>query len=96
MKHILVIVGSNIRYYRVAMGLTQEQLACKSGLHRTYLGAVGRAERNISVNNVEKIAAELGVGVHVLFLPNQRLSDVAAGMPAEAAAATRDGLREKH
>ena len=61
MSSILNIIGSNIKHYRIALGLSQEKLAELAGLHRTYIGAVERGERNISANNISKIAEVLGV-----------------------------------
>ncbi len=71
MNDILSIIGANVRRYRTARGLSQETLAENSGLHRTYVGAVERGERNISARNIEKIAKELGVEPHILLLPSE-------------------------
>ncbi|RJP86287.1 MAG: XRE family transcriptional regulator [Desulfobacteraceae bacterium] len=70
MSDILVIIGSNIRYYRNALNISQEKLAENSGLHRTYIGAVERGEKNISAKNIAKIAKVLGVKPHILLLNN--------------------------
>jgi len=43
------------------LGISQEELATRSGLHRTYIGGIERAERNISLATLEMIAAGLGV-----------------------------------
>lgn len=61
MSSILVTIGINVRFYRKELGLSQEQLAELSSLHRTYIGSVERGERNISALNIEKIAIVLGV-----------------------------------
>lgn len=61
MSSILKIIGSNIRYYRTAIGLSQEKLAELASLHRTYIGSVERGERNISAKNIAKIADVLDV-----------------------------------
>lgn len=48
--------GNRVREMRIAQGLSQEALAQKSGLHRTYIGGIERGERNVSLINIEKIA----------------------------------------
>jgi transcriptional regulator with XRE-family HTH domain len=52
---------------RLAEGLSQEKLAALASLHPNYIGSVERAERNISVDNIERIAAALRVPVPSLF-----------------------------
>jgi transcriptional regulator with XRE-family HTH domain len=47
--------GKEVRYLRHQQGLTQEQLAELSGLHRTYIGGIERGERNISLLNLIRI-----------------------------------------
>jgi transcriptional regulator with XRE-family HTH domain len=54
-------VGKKIRGCRKQNNLTQEQLALKAGLHRAYIGHIERGEKNIGLQNLEKIATTLGL-----------------------------------
>jgi transcriptional regulator with XRE-family HTH domain len=56
-----------MRVLRAARGLTQEALADASGLNRTYLSSVERAERNVSIDNIARIAAALSVAAFELL-----------------------------
>lgn len=67
MSEILVNVGKRIREIRKSRGLSQTKLAEKCGFTFSYIGAVERAEKNISLRNLEKIANGLNVGVHQFF-----------------------------
>lgn len=64
---ILTQVGKRIRSLREEMGISQEVLAEKSSLHRTYIGGVERGLRNPSLKSLQRIAKGLGVGVVDLF-----------------------------
>lgn len=55
------VFAENIKRFRQKQGLSQETLADLAGLHRTYIGAVERGERNITLLNANKIAEALGV-----------------------------------
>lgn len=57
------VFADNVRRIRRASGLSQEKLADLTGLHRTYVGSVERGERNISIDNMERFAAALGVDI---------------------------------
>jgi transcriptional regulator with XRE-family HTH domain len=62
-----LIVGLNLAKVRKARGLSQEELADELQFHRTYLGAVERGERNLTLKSVERLADKLGVGpLHLL------------------------------
>ena len=52
---------------RMARGLSQEELAARAGLHRTYIGSVERAERNISIDSMERLAEAIGLDVSDLL-----------------------------
>ena len=64
---LLHIFAINMRRIRNERGFSQEKLASLSGLHRTYISAVERECRNISIENIEKIAKALNVEASVLF-----------------------------
>jgi transcriptional regulator with XRE-family HTH domain len=53
----------NLRKYRRLKGLSQEKLAELARLHRTYVGSVERGERNISLDNMERLATALNVNL---------------------------------
>ena len=59
----------NLRAARKAKGLSQEELADKADLHRTYVGSVERGERNVSIDNIERLAAALNLDVIELLKP---------------------------
>ncbi|MEX1029103.1 MAG: helix-turn-helix transcriptional regulator [Paenibacillaceae bacterium] len=65
--NILKIIGARIRDIRKDRSLTQEQLAEMSGFHSTYIGAVERGEKNITMLTLEKMSEALEVEVHELF-----------------------------
>ena len=59
--------GNAVRNARTAAGLTQEDLAERSGLDRSYIGGIERGERNPTLSVIEKIADGLGVSLAELF-----------------------------
>lgn len=59
--------GERVRGLRERAGLSQEALAAKAGIHRTYMGGVERGERNICLRNIVRLAAALGVLPRDLF-----------------------------
>lgn len=64
---ILEKFGKRVRDERLKQGLSQEQLAEKAGLHRTYIGMIERAEKNITLINIEKVAKALEISVEELL-----------------------------
>jgi transcriptional regulator with XRE-family HTH domain len=63
--------GVNLRRNREALGLSQEDLAEAAGLHRTYIGSVERGERNVSIDNMERLAAAVGKKIQELLDDSQ-------------------------
>ncbi|MBP9688496.1 MAG: helix-turn-helix transcriptional regulator [Bacteroidia bacterium] len=66
-KKILIVFGDKVRELRKEKGLSQEELSFKADLHRTYIGMIERAEKNITLANIEKIANALNVDIKELF-----------------------------
>lgn len=64
---VLVDFGNAVRSRRMALGISQEEFAERAGLHRTYIGMVERAEKNVTLLSIEKIARALGVSIGSLF-----------------------------
>jgi transcriptional regulator with XRE-family HTH domain len=61
------LIALNLRRLRTTARLSQEALADKAGIHRTYVSSVERAERNVSIDNICKLAAALDVDVRDLL-----------------------------
>jgi len=66
-QEILKKFGEKVREIRKDKEMSQEELAYKANLHRTYIGMIERAEKNITLVNIEKIATALGVKIKKLF-----------------------------
>ena len=66
------IFAENLRKARLAKELSQEELAELSRLHRTYVGSVERAERNVSIDNMERLSAAVGVSLPDLLKEGKR------------------------
>ena len=67
-KNILEVFGGNVQKYRKTKQISQEKLAEISGVHRTYVGMIERAEKNITLRNMEKIAKALEVEIADLLV----------------------------
>ena len=66
------VFAAALRRERKASGLSQEALAARAGLHRTYVSSVEREERNISIDSMERLARALGRKLHDLLDPESR------------------------
>lgn len=66
-KIILEKFGQKVREERLKQNLSQEELAAKAGVHRTYIGMIERAEKNITLANIEKISKALNVNISKLL-----------------------------
>jgi transcriptional regulator with XRE-family HTH domain len=65
---IKAIFAENVKKIRLEKQLSQEELAFKSGLHRTYISDIERRKRSISLDNIQRIAKALDVDFHELFM----------------------------
>jgi transcriptional regulator with XRE-family HTH domain len=66
-KQILIKFGQRVREERLKKGLSQEELASRASVHRTYIGMIERAEKNITLINIKKIAEALSLSVDQLL-----------------------------
>jgi transcriptional regulator with XRE-family HTH domain len=66
-SNLLSRFGDNVRTVRLAKGISQEGLADKAGLHRTYVSSVERGERNVTLETIEKLSKALGVSMAKLM-----------------------------
>lgn len=64
---VLIKFGEKVRELRKIKGYSQEELAFNADLHRTYIGMIERAEKNITLLNIEKIANALEVSINDLI-----------------------------
>ena len=66
-KNILIRFGKKVRHERMKLGLSQEELASRAGVHRTYIGMIERAEKNITLENIEKVSKALELSISEFF-----------------------------
>lgn len=66
-EHILIRYGQAVRKVRLAQGISQEELADRCGLHRTYISDVELGKRNLSLENIERIAVSLNTSLSDFF-----------------------------
>lgn len=60
-RRALSAFGTRVRELRRGLGLSQEDLADRANLHRTYVGSIERGERNVALLNIHRLARALGV-----------------------------------
>ncbi len=65
------MLATNVRALRSRLGVSQEELADLCSLHRTYVGAIERAERNVTLSTLEVFSKALGVSVPDLLSPKR-------------------------
>ncbi|WP_156510860.1 helix-turn-helix domain-containing protein [Pseudomonas sp. p21] len=75
------VFARNLRAARESLGWSQEALAEASGLHRTYVGSVERGERNISIDNIERLSVALRVSPAFLMEEKEDLSGTSSASP---------------
>jgi transcriptional regulator with XRE-family HTH domain len=63
--------GASVKAQRSQLGISQEELAWRANLHRTYVCDVERGTRNISLQSIHKLARALEISVSALFLPSE-------------------------
>jgi transcriptional regulator with XRE-family HTH domain len=66
-REVLVKFGKKVREERLRLGLSQKQLASRAGVHRTYIRMIERAEKNITLENIEKVAKALNLDINKLL-----------------------------
>ena len=66
-KQVLIDFGNKVRKERMKLGLSQEELAERAGVHRTYIGMIERAEKNATIESIEKIAKALKISIANFF-----------------------------
>jgi transcriptional regulator with XRE-family HTH domain len=71
---VLVDFGEKVRELRLSVGISQEELASRANLHRTYIGMIERAEKNLTLENIEKIANALNLRISDLFGAKKKVS----------------------
>lgn len=70
------VFGANVRAFRTKIGLSQEQLAERAAMHRTYIGSIECGKRNISLKNIIALSQALGVKPYELLkITNDKEND---------------------
>ena len=69
---IVKVFGLNVKKYRKSINMSQEELADKSNLHRTYISAIECFKRSIALENIQRIADALNIETYKLFLEEEQ------------------------
>lgn len=67
-SEILIKFGKKVREERDKLGLSQEELAARADVHRTYIGMIERAEKNITLENIQKICKAINLKIGDFFV----------------------------
>ncbi len=67
-KEVLIKFGQKVRDERIKLHLSQEELAARAGVHRTYIGMIERAEKNITLENIQKVCKALNLKIGDFFV----------------------------
>lgn len=73
---IVRVFGSNVRRHRMRQGWSQESFAEKCGMHRTYISGIECCRRNISLENIQRIADALDVDAYLLLMEEDNADEV--------------------
>ncbi len=78
-----ILFGKAVREKRVFLGISQEELGDRAGLHRTYISDVERGARNVSLGSIDKLATALEISISTLFVSAADPSAVAGSSSVE-------------
>ena len=67
-QDVLIKFGKKVREERTKLGLSQEELASRAKVHRTYIGMIERAEKNITLENIQKVCKALNLKIGNFFI----------------------------
>lgn len=67
-RDVLIKFGKKVCEERTKLGLSQEKLASRAGVHRTYIGMIERAEKNITLENIQKVCKALNLRIGDFFV----------------------------
>lgn len=67
-SQLVLVFARNVKTHRQQLGLSQEELAERAGVHRTYIGMLERAEKNVTIYNIERIARALEIAPYQLLI----------------------------